>query len=56
MKGNWIVQEAKKIDKSKDLVILENPDTKNYLDDILINRFWPVIQFHIQIPRLHLLL
>lgn len=43
MGSNWIVEEAKKIDNSKDIVILEKPDTKNYLDDILINRFWPAI-------------
>jgi len=43
MRDNWIIQEAKKTDKSKDIVILENPDKKDYLDGLLINRFWPFI-------------
>ncbi|MHB8279168.1 MAG: hypothetical protein ACYDIA_16165 [Candidatus Humimicrobiaceae bacterium] len=44
MQDSWIVKEAKKIDITKDVVILENPDKKNCLDNILINRFWPVIE------------
>lgn len=44
MQDNWIVKEAEKIDITKDVVILENPDKKNYLDNILIKRFWPVIK------------
>ena len=43
MSKNWAAGEAKKADTSKDYVILENPGTRSYLDDLLINRFWPVI-------------
>jgi len=42
MNTNWVIEEAKKIDSSKDVVILENPEKKKCLDDILIKRFWPV--------------
>jgi len=34
MQDNWIVKESKKIDIINDVVILENPDKKNYLDNI----------------------
>jgi len=44
MQNNWIVKESKKIDIISDVVILENPDRKNYIDNILIKRFWPVIK------------
>ena len=44
MEDNWIIDESKKADKSKGYIILENPETKSYLDDLLINRFWPVIR------------
>lgn len=43
MKKNWIITEAEKADDSKDLVILENPETKEYLDKLLLEKFWPVI-------------
>lgn len=44
MKNKWILDEAKKIDEEKDYVILENPDNKSYLDNILIKKYWPVIK------------
>jgi hypothetical protein len=44
MKNNWIIAAAKKAAIGKNLVILENPDAKRTLDDLLINRFWPVIK------------
>lgn len=43
MKKNWLISEAKKADISKDYVILENPEMRSYLDDLLLNRFWPSI-------------
>ena len=43
MSKNWIIEEAKKADGSKDTVILENPKTKVYLDHILLEKFWPTI-------------
>lgn len=44
MKNEWILNETKKIDEEKDYVILENPENKSYLDDILIKRYWPFIK------------
>ena len=43
MGKNWIIEEAKKVDGSKDVVTLENPETKAYLDRILLEKFWPTI-------------
>ncbi|MCK5492449.1 MAG: hypothetical protein KAJ14_04990 [Candidatus Omnitrophica bacterium] len=42
-KNNWIISEAKKADKTKDLIILENPQVLKFLDERLLNDFWPVI-------------
>ena len=53
MKNDWIIRAAKKADGSKNLVILENPDTKDYLDGLLINRFWPVIEKHLRGTNYH---
>jgi len=44
MKENWIVKEARKHKESEDTVILENPQIRKHLDDLLLNRFWPVIR------------
>lgn len=43
MRENWIVVESRKADGTRDYVILENPQTRRRLDDLLLNRFWPVI-------------
>lgn len=43
MKKNWIVAEARKAGRARDIAILENPDVKSDLDDLLLKRFWPVI-------------
>ncbi len=43
MQKNWLRKEAEKADCSKDTVILENPETKKFLDNILLKKFWPVI-------------
>jgi len=53
MKNDWIIRAAKKADGSKNLVILENPDTKDYLDGLLIDRFWPVIEKHLRGTNYH---
>lgn len=45
---DWLINECKKADKSKGIVILENPEEKYYLDDLLINRFWPVIRLKLK--------
>jgi hypothetical protein len=45
---NWVIEEAKKFDCSKDVAILENPEKKKCLDDILIKRFWPVARESIE--------
>ncbi|MFA4888222.1 MAG: hypothetical protein WC628_01425 [Candidatus Omnitrophota bacterium] len=43
MQKNWLSKEAEKADCSKDIVVLENPETKKFLDNILLKKFWPVI-------------
>lgn len=48
MTKSWIIQESKKADKTKGIIILENPQEKHYLDEILINRFWPTIQLKLK--------
>ncbi len=40
---SWILVEAGKADDNKDMVILENPRARVYLDRILKEEFWPVI-------------
>jgi len=40
---NWILKEAMKSRQSGDVVILEKPDVKRYLNGLLKKRFWPVI-------------
>ncbi len=44
MSENWVMRESKKADKNKDVIILERPDVKSYLDELLLKRFWPVIR------------
>ena len=43
MEQNWILKEAMKSRKSSNVVILEKPDVKRYLNGLLLKRFWPVI-------------
>ena len=43
MGKNWAVEEAKKADIGKHYVILENPETRKYLDDLLLKEYWPSI-------------
>jgi hypothetical protein len=43
MKKNWPISEARKTDGSKDYAIMENPETRSYLDDLLLNKFWPFV-------------
>jgi hypothetical protein len=43
MKRNWILTEARKANAGADRIILENPSTRIYLDDLLMKRFWPTI-------------
>lgn len=43
MEQNWVIKEAKKAGTASDRVVLEKPDVKRYLDDLLLKRFWPVI-------------
>lgn len=42
-KRNWLIKEAEKADSKKNVVILENPDVRDYLDRLLLENFWPVI-------------
>jgi len=48
MVRDWASHECKKADKSKGVVILEDPEKKYYLDDLLINRFWPIIRLKLK--------
>ena len=41
---NWIAEESIKIDTAKDVAILENPQKKQYIDNLLIKKFWPKIK------------
>lgn len=43
MRKRWVRKEAEKADNKKNIVILENPEIREYLDKILLNKFWPVI-------------
>ena len=43
MRKNWVIREAEKVDSKKNTVTLENPDTRDYLDRLLLEKFWPVI-------------
>ncbi len=43
MRENWVIKEAEKIDSKKNIVILENPELRDYLDRLLLEKFWPVI-------------
>jgi len=44
MDYKWLIKEAKKTEDDKDVVILEKPDIKKELDDMLIKKYWPVIE------------
>ena len=41
---NWIAKESLNIDTTKDVAILENPEKKQYIDNLLIKKFWPKIE------------
>ena len=43
MKKDWVLKEAGKIDTNKNTITLENPDIRNYLDNLLLKKFWPII-------------
>lgn len=43
MDNKWLVNEAKKIEDDKNVVILEKPDIKKELDDMLTKKYWPCI-------------
>jgi hypothetical protein len=44
MGSNWMLKEAEKIKDYKDVAILEKPDIKKELDDMLIKKYWPAIE------------
>ena len=44
---NWIIEEAEKIHTSKNIVFLENPETKQLLDNLLLKKFYPAINKHL---------
>ena len=43
----WIIEEAKKIHTLKNIVILENPETRQLLDNLLLKKFYPAINKHL---------
>lgn len=44
-KTSWMIKEAEKADDDgKGIVILQNPDERKHLDDLLLNEFWPAIR------------
>lgn len=40
---SWLIKKAEKADSKKNVVTLENPDVRDYLDRLLLEKFWPVI-------------
>jgi len=44
-KRSWLLVEAEKAeDDGKGVIILQNPDERKHLDDLLLNEFWPAIR------------
>lgn len=43
MSADWAARESKKADAEKDIIILEHPGVKRYLDGLLLDDFWPDI-------------
>ena len=41
---NWITKESVNADTTRDVAILENPEKKQYIDNLLIKKFWPKIK------------
>ncbi len=41
---HWILQEAHKEDPTKDRVVLENPQVRRQLDELLLNKYHPFIK------------
>ena len=48
MGSNWVITESEKIKDDKDVVILEKPDIKKELDDMLIKKYWPAIEISLK--------
>lgn len=44
MTKNWIIGESRKAHTTRDYVVLEHPETRRNLDDLLLTRFWPGIR------------
>jgi hypothetical protein len=44
MSGNWMLKASKEADSKRDVVILEKPDVKKKLDELLLKGFWPIIR------------
>ena len=44
MSDNWIKSEIMKADKSRGFLLIEDPKSKAYLDEILISIYWPKIR------------
>ena len=42
------MEEAEKADLSKDYILLENPEVKEYLDELLLKKFWPFIRSNLE--------
>ena len=40
---NWIIKEAQNADSRKDRIILENPESREELDNLLMEKFYPAI-------------
>ncbi len=44
MNESWVLRESKKVDGAGDFIILEKPDVKKNLDELLLKGFWPAIR------------
>ena len=45
---DWLKSELNKVDRSRGYAIIENPETRAYLDNLLINKYWPIIHQHLE--------
>lgn len=47
-KRSWLIEEAKTADDGKGVAILQNPDERKHLDDLLLNELWPAIRLRLE--------
>jgi len=48
MSDNWVKSEILNADKSRGFLLIENPKSKTYLDDLLLSTYWPKIRLKLE--------